>query len=100
MTKPVLLAKAYAWYLEDKIDAFALEAVAHVIHSAFLRDLLEFLRDDFILVDGECKGRLVAAGLLYEANESWNGNRVEYRQTTLGATFLHAIKRPDVSHLD
>lgn len=91
MTKPVLLAKAYASYLDTQIDAFAFEAIAHAIHSAFLRDLEEFLSVNSSPDLSLWKPRLASVGLLEQIDEDWDGGQKEYQCTPLGESFLHAI---------
>lgn len=91
MTKPALLARAYASYLNKEIDGFALESVAHAINIAFVRDLLEFLNNLRGLDNTLWQQRLAAVGLLSVVEESWNHTVTEYQVTPLGATFRHAI---------
>lgn len=93
MTKPILLAKAYAAYLDEELEAFTFEAVAHAIDTAFLRDLETFLRGLSEPNDTLWKNRLVAVGLLEELEEDWDGNVLNYQETPLGASLRHAINR-------
>jgi len=92
MTKPVLLARAYASYLDGKVDDFAFSAVAHAIDIAFLRDLLEFLDESRGPDTTLWQQRLAAIGLLSVESESWDGI-IEYQETPLGSSFRLALSR-------
>lgn len=93
MTKPVLLARAYASYLEGLIDDFAFTAIAHAIDIAFLRDLLEFLDPARGPDTTLWQQRLAAVGLLEVLDESWDRTVIKYQETPLGASFRHAVAR-------
>lgn len=94
LTKPVLLAKAYAAYLDGEINAFGVEQIAHVINVTFLRDLLDFLNPAVLSTHNHWKDRLVSAGLMSVVDKSWSGDVTNYRETPLGNSFRHAITRP------
>lgn len=91
LKKPALLAKAYASYLNDEIDAFVFEAIAHVLNIAFLRDIEMFLASGSRPNDTLWKERLASVGLLEVEDETFDG-RVTYQETPLGASFLRAIR--------
>lgn len=91
MTKPVLLARAYASYLEELIDDFTFAAVAHAIDIAFLRDLLEFLNPARGPDTTLWQQRLAAVGLLEVRDTSWNRKVIVYQETSLGEKFRLAI---------
>lgn len=90
MTKPVLLAKAYASYVNGDIESLVFEAIAHAIDVAFLRDLLQFLERDLLSCEDDCLERLSAVGLTRIVDETWNGSR-RYGLTSLGISLKTAI---------
>lgn len=91
MTKPTLLAKAYASYLIDEIDRFTFEAITHVLNISFLRDVQAFLASPNPPNDTLWKERLTSVGLLEVESETYDGD-VIYQETPLGAAFLHAVR--------
>jgi len=91
MTKPTLLAKAYASYLLNEIDRFTFEAIAHVLNISFLRDVQALLTPPSPPNDNLWKERLTSVGLLEVESETFDGD-VTYQETPLGAAFLHAVR--------
>jgi hypothetical protein len=95
--KPVLLARAYASYLDDVIDSITFEAIAHVIDTAFYRDLLSYLTSGRTIENHVdlWHQRIASAGLEDVSEESWEGNRT-YQDTPLGHIFKLAIKYDEI----
>ena len=91
MTKPVLLANAYASYLTGLVDNLTFEAIAHAIDITFLRDMQQFLQREAQLCDDGCKQRLVAVGLLELTDQSWDNSTKWYKVTSLGYSIKKAI---------
>lgn len=94
MSKPVLLARAYAAFLNGQTDSFTLEAIAHVLNIAFLRDIQAFLTSSDISNKTSWKQRLVSVGLLEIEEETFDGNII-YQHTPLGAAFFEVIENSD-----
>lgn len=95
--KPVLLARAYASYLDDVIDAITFEAIAHVIDMTFHRDLLSYLTSGRTIENHVdlWHQRIASAGLEDVSEESWDGHR-KYQDTPLGQVFKLAIKYEEI----
>ena len=90
MTKPVLLANAYASYISGDIEPLTFEAIAHAIDVSFLRDLLQFLERDALSCDEVCLERLAAVGLIRVSDQTWNNSNM-YGVTSLGMSLKTAV---------
>lgn len=95
--KPILLARAYAAYLDNEIDTISFEAIAHVIDMTFHRDLLSYLTSGRSIENHVdlWHHRIVSAGLEDVLEESWNGGK-SYQDTPLRQVFKLAIKYDDI----
>jgi hypothetical protein len=93
MTKPILLADAYAAHINGDVEKLTFEAIAHAIDITFLRDMLEFLRRDVQSCDDGCKQRLSAVGLIRVTDQSWDNSTTWYEVTSLGYSLKNAIVR-------
>jgi hypothetical protein len=95
MTKPLLLAKAFATYLDEEIERDALLMLMHTIDMSFILDLNTFIRTEGADVENEVlwRERLASSGLLLPfITGGLNDSEFQYGLAPLGTTFLHVIK--------
>lgn len=95
MSKPVLLAKAYAAYLTGDIDRYRLLMIAHVIDISALMDLEQFIEARFQDVGNETlwKDRLANSGL-FEVHFSGGlsgGPGPRFYMSPLGNTLIQIL---------
>jgi hypothetical protein len=101
MSKPRLLGKAYAAYLDGAIDRFALTMIAHVISISFIEDLDLFdqSRSELISNDTFWKDRLASSGLFAPyfsgALNSGGTGPTGFNFTPLGNTYLSVLIHAD-----
>jgi hypothetical protein len=93
MSKPVLLAKAYAAYLTGDIDRYRLLMMAHVIDISALMDLEQFIEARFQEVGNETfwKERLANSGLFVaQTSVTYGGAGTKFYMSPLGNTYSNS----------
>jgi hypothetical protein len=94
MSKPLLLAKAFAAYLDQAIEQEALLMLMHAIDVSFVLDLQTFIRTRGGDIENETlwRERLASSGLLVPyVTGTLGGSDVQYGLAPLGDTLLHVI---------
>lgn len=99
MSKPVLLGKAYAAYLDAAIDRFALTMIAHVINISFIDDLELFARARSEPISNQSfwKERLANSGLFlpYFSGALGDAGPTGFNFTPLGNNYLTVLIHAD-----
>lgn len=95
LSKPCLLGKAYAAYLDGVIDKFALTMIAHVIDVSFIEDLEMFSQARFGPVGNQTfwKDRLTSSGLFVQhfSGALNSAGPTGFNFTPLGNTYLNVL---------
>lgn len=95
MSKPVLLAKAYAAYLTGDIDRYRLLMIAHVIDISALMDLEQFIEARFQDMGNETrwKDRLANSGLfeIHFSGGLSGGPAPKIYMSSLGNTLIQIL---------
>jgi hypothetical protein len=98
-SKPVLLAKCYAAFLDDEIDQYALAMLVHVIDISAIRDLEQFIQQyvenpsEHQSEDTLWRARLASSGLFsVYFSGALGGGGGGYDLAPLGATLIEVLK--------
>lgn len=99
-SKPVLLAKCYAAFLNNQIDQYALSMLTHAIDISAVRDLEQFIEQYIIsptqLVPDDTlwRHRLASSGLFRSYYSSvLSGGDVAYELAPLGSTLIEVLEQ-------